>query len=290
MNPLNLPGSQFLLFYSVVAIAALLAVWAVRRAARGEAVAGPARPADLDPYELAYLADGPNRAVQAALVSLAGRGAVVASKRGVLSVDHFAGKPTDPVETAVHRAIRQQAPARFAGVVQRCWATLDPIDDRLAGAGLLVPAGTRRAVVLLAVGLTAGVLALGVAKIVVGVGRDKPVGFLVVLCLAAVVGMCVVTARPLRRTVLGDAVFDAHVRRNRRLTSDTTARAGDQLMLGVALFGTGLLADTALADFRDPLRPRADAGFSNGWGGDGGSGDSGGGSSCGGGGCGGCGS
>lgn len=288
MNPLNLPGPQFLLFYGLVFTAALVAAAFVRRSAKGPGGMTGARPIDLSPYELASLAGGPVRAVQAALVSLVNRKAIEVAAKGALAVVD-GRRPADPVEAAIHKALRQ-SPGRFGGVLRAARPEVQAIDDRLAGAGLLVPGGTRFVTTFVSAGLMAAVLALGVAKVVVGAQRDKPVGFLIVGCLLPFFGAMIYLTNPVRRTRAGDAAVNDGNRRHQKLRTDAKARTGDDLMLAVALFGPTLLAGTALADLQAPLRPPS------GGGGDGSSsssscgGSSCGGSSCGGGGgCGGCG-
>jgi uncharacterized protein (TIGR04222 family) len=71
VNPFTLPGLAFLLFYAACLALVLTALWLLRRAIE---------PSDLEPltagepYQLAYLRDGPAAAVEVALLSLIDRG------------------------------------------------------------------------------------------------------------------------------------------------------------------------------------------------------------------------
>src|SRR5207237_590694 len=111
---------------------------------------------DLDPYELAFLADGPHRAVQAAVVALAGRGAIVVGDGGVLSATGAATGATDPLESTALRAV-QGKPAKVDKVIAACRTAMASIEDRLVGAGLLVPGGTRTTTTLVSALLLLGV-------------------------------------------------------------------------------------------------------------------------------------
>src|SRR6185295_16874913 len=67
VNPFDLPGPEFLLFYIILAVAVITALALLRRAAESDS----APQVDLgDPYLIAYLRGGENEAPRVALVSL----------------------------------------------------------------------------------------------------------------------------------------------------------------------------------------------------------------------------
>lgn len=71
MNPFDLPGPQFLLFYLIFAAVVLVALVGLRRLLE----AGPAPKIDIfDPYLIADLRGGTKEALSVAMVSLADRG------------------------------------------------------------------------------------------------------------------------------------------------------------------------------------------------------------------------
>src|SRR5262249_41231747 len=114
MNPLNLNGPDFLLFYGITLAAAIFAVVFVRQVlGRGNVAPTGARGHDLDPFEVAYLAGGPARTVQAALVALANRKAVVAGPGNQLSAGQGDPGTTSVAETAVLRAVRRAPVSSF---------------------------------------------------------------------------------------------------------------------------------------------------------------------------------
>jgi uncharacterized protein (TIGR04222 family) len=287
MNPFNLTGPEFLVFYGVTLVFAVAAVCIVRQLLRRGSVVPTARRHDLDPFELAYLAGGPVRTVQAALVSLVNRKAVTVAADGKLTANATIGG-LSPAEAVVHEAVTLFSNTVFGKIVLRARTGLQKIEDQLIGAGLLVPPATRSLATLVGVIVMLAVLVVGIAKVLVGLDRHKNVGFLVLGCFVTFIVMIVFAAKKLRRTPAGDAALNEWTSRNERLRLATTPRQDDQLMLGVALFGPALLAGTALADLQRPISP---PGAGTSWDGGGSScgGSSCGGSSCGGGGCGGCG-
>ncbi|MFN9989816.1 MAG: TIGR04222 domain-containing membrane protein, partial [Cyanobacteriota bacterium] len=121
-----------------------------------------------------------------------------------------------------------------------------------------------------------GLLALGIAKIGVGISRGRPVGFLVMMCLVlSVAGLCFLFV-PVHRSRYGDQVLQ-EIRS--RIPSAPVRHADPQLPLAFALLGAAILPTDTFADLKQMFTPVSS-------GGDGGGGCGGGG--CGGG-CGGCG-
>ncbi len=102
-----------------------------------------ATPADLDVYDVAYLAGGAARAVEAAVVALVESGRLRVRSPGELTVVSLVRR--HPVEAAVLDAF---GPVAHRSVETVCWRVAE--DLRLAGlaarlerAGLLAPAGRR---------------------------------------------------------------------------------------------------------------------------------------------------
>jgi hypothetical protein len=157
-------------------------------------------------------------------------------------------------------------------------------------------------------------LLLGISKILVGMSRGKPVGFLVVLCfITAIIGWCFLQVPVQQRSRYGDRIL-AKLRTQhanlRTAKATNSLEAEPQLALAFALFGAVILKGSPLANLtRDLYAPlsssyskrssRSGSGSTGIWwggsdgGGDSGGGDGGGGGcgggGCGGGGCGGCG-
>ena len=311
-QPLDLRGPEFLQFFvtlaAVVFVAALVLRWYLRRPAALPATL------EIDDYGAACLAAGRKRVVEAAVTAACARGLVELRERRM----YRTAVPVPPDLPLVERAV--VALARPDGTAlhrldSAASTALDAIERDLAEKGLVLH-GTEK---LLAVAIPAFLAALvpvfGLAKITVGLQRDRPVLFLVLLTLVTLVGAALFL-RPVRRTRRGDALLrrllDQHAALARQAAlarpSEPAARSvaglpagatAGALPLTVGLFGLAALAGTphsALASELELERERK-AADSSGSGcstvssdsGGGDSGGGGGGGGDGGSGCGGCG-
>jgi uncharacterized protein (TIGR04222 family) len=164
------------------------------------------------------------------------------------------------------------------------------LGDRPRALGLLVADEKALLGRVLPTLLVLAVAGFGFIKILVGMNRHKPVGFLVALCLVTVVVAFAGFARRLHRSWRGDMALEQLKVRNAALeyavprnVDNVTA---NDLALALALFGAGVLVSGPLADLKTALTPPAGSSSCGTGGGCGGGGCGGG---CGGGGCGGCG-
>ncbi|BAV99678.1 TIGR04222 domain-containing membrane protein [Lysobacter enzymogenes] len=290
-NPLDFYGGGFLILYLAALPWAYLVGTAIKRALRGPNQRNSAQVEDS--VELAYLAGGAERAADAALVELMHRDVLGLDYSGAplqaagrldrvwLRIDAArlqvqAAQMPRPVRDAAAVAQREQSLSRTLAALVRVY---EPIGAQLRRKGWWL---SRAADVRLRWLGSAPLLALaglGTAKIFVGLARERPVGFLVVLvALTALIALARLL-RQQRRTRAGEwALHDAHGR----------ATPGEPAVY-VALSGTVGLYGSGFADYhilRTP--PPGSSGGDSGSGSSSG-GDSGGGGGCGGGGCGGCG-
>jgi uncharacterized protein (TIGR04222 family) len=270
LNPLNWTAAPFLTLYVVVAVVGFLLALALRRSAGN----GPEAPAQAisDPVMLAWLTGGPKRASDTVLVGFLECGVAEHSgRRGRLSVDLKRG-------TLPAGFLRFAAAAELAHSLTEFRRAIHPaleeVRDSLVQRGL---APSREAIADLRRQtwmIFAVPLMLGLLKLVVGVERGRPVGFLLVLLLFTAVAAIILTSNLPFRTRAGRAAAEAALRLRAR-----AARAPEEgeMILAFALSGAAVLVGRPYA----PLLASS--------GGDGG-GCSGGGSGCGGGGggCGGC--
>lgn len=154
--------------------------------------------------------------------------------------------------------------------------------DALVEAGLLTDASQALRVRLMAIIPMLLIVLLGVYRLRVGEAEGEPIGILAVLIVA---GLAVIVWRLLsgmRRTREGERAMKDARQANVRLKRAPTR---EQMALGVAIFGTAVLAGTPF----DPLHAMRHGGDGGGGGYAGDNSSSDGGSGCGGGGCGGCG-
>jgi|SRR5262245_13090243 len=287
MNPLTLPGPQFLAFFVGFACVVLLALYLARRMTES----GPLPKLDVkDPYLFACLNGGPADVIRLAAIGLVDRGLLRASG--------------DSIQTAARVLFRAGMPDVERELLDHC-ATRSKLDDvvretrllnlvagsyerPLQGHGLVPDdAVKQRRLLLLAVALFALVF-VGGAKlwIALAAGRSNVIILIILMVVAAIAAFKL--ANPYR-TSLGSAYLAAVRRLFSRLRERAaTIRPGGgskDLLWLTALFGAGAVPVATFPFIRD-FWPKQ--------GSDGGSscGSSGGGGGCGGGGggCGGCGS
>lgn len=259
MNPLDLPGPVFLLLYLGLGAVAFVVTLVLRYLARGrrgepsEALLG-----GMDPYRIAYLRGGADAAVQAAVAALIHRGRL-ALENAVLMIPEgaeperelvadgvyrgiSAPKPDHPLELAVLRSVAPHA--TLATVQASATGAADELAQSLEGLGLI---RSRRSLIgrnLVVRAPLMGVVALGAAKLAVGIARDRPVGFLVVLLLVTLVVAWLVAVKP-GRTPLGDRVLAVLKERNDALRI-TAGHAPQQLTDRDVALASGIFGAIAL--------------------------------------------
>jgi uncharacterized membrane protein len=93
------------------------------------------------------------------------------------------------------------------------------------------------------------VLLLGIAKIIVGIFRHKPVGFLVILCIATALVGCFLLAKKNYRSRYGDRILNQLQTKYSELKKPSSI---DTYPLGLAfsLFGSVILANSSLAGLK----------------------------------------
>jgi len=304
MNPFDLRGPEFLLLYFCFSLLVIFAIAILRRRAES----GPAPKIDLgDPYLIAYLRGGEHEALRVAVISLVDRGMLVMDDQIIRSADHVTDDMVKhPIEYEVLKKFGDPGDAPSIFKVNNLRSLFLPYRDKLERAGLMPDADVRRdrlmrlLLALMALGVT------GVIKIVIGISLGKPVGFLVVMMIAAMViafflSFPRLTARG--KATLTDAT-NLYSGLRTRVNSFSPGSASAELAMFAAVFGVAALAATPFGYART-LFPQATSSSSCGsscgssdsssscsssGGGSSCGGSSDGGGGCGGGGCGGCGS
>ncbi|MEU9111606.1 TIGR04222 domain-containing membrane protein [Streptomyces sp. NPDC048483] len=144
---------MWLLFLAVAWVAAGLSCARVCRTALAAARAtlpvpgsDERRPPELTLYETAYLAGGPHRVADVALVSMAGKHRLLLAHTGWASVIDPVGR--DGVERAVLAAIGPEGQCRIQAIrgALATTAVVRALSDRLVAAGLALPAQARTGV------------------------------------------------------------------------------------------------------------------------------------------------
>ncbi|MGH8081139.1 MAG: TIGR04222 domain-containing membrane protein [Lysobacter sp.] len=286
-NPLNWRGGAFLALYIPGIVWAFVAGSVIKRSMRGPNKPDGGR-CD-DPVELGFLAGGSERAADVAIVELLERDALTLDYTGNpsaaaqqretvwLRINAAAvGHLPLPLRTAADIAQREQNLSATLKALTRAYT---PIAAQLRRKGWWLSAQREWQMRLMGSTPLLAWTALGAIKVAIGMLRDKPVGFLVVLTLLSAILTLGRLVREQSRTRAGDWVLhDASQQLAEEAPPQRTA-----LMGTIGLIGTGWGEYHTL---RTPVSnsSSSDSGSSSSGGGDGG-----GGGGCGGGGCGGCG-
>jgi uncharacterized protein (TIGR04222 family) len=302
VSPLDLSGGSFLSLYVPFAVVTLVVGLVIQRASRPNTLSRSHDIPRLDAYEAAFLTGGAKVALTTAFANLVAMGVFrFDAQTKSVSRSPAASRPPHPLERALDDRLRESSAAdpssgqAVASVLARPHSLTQAVQTKLEQAELVAP----RSLIALACALL--VPALGMAKIAVGVSRDKPVGFLTLLALASL-AVIVWKFRPcIDLTQRGrDALkmLRAEYAHLGGPVAPRVASGGDPvwhhaeiLPMTIALYGTSVLAPAGLEPlsslFPASYRHTHDKTGGSGGSGDGGGGDGGGG--CGGGGCGGCG-
>jgi uncharacterized protein (TIGR04222 family) len=260
--PLNLPGPQFLFVYIVLMIAAaILARWIKRRL-----VSPPwsnAQHINVDAYEAAYLRGGANEAIDTGIAVLVQKQLLKVSK-ATRTIKTAAPLPagTHWFEKAIHQAVGSSGHTineiRRSPIIA---ANTAQLADRLQQ-WELIPSGHRwlKARLLSALVMLA-VVVLGVTKVNIGLTRNRPIGFLIILVIiAGFMTLSIFKSRP-ARTQLGDLALkqlqDESAALQMAARRQPDRLNGPDVALAIGLFGVSALAfaDNDWTDMRAALRP-----------------------------------
>jgi uncharacterized protein (TIGR04222 family) len=236
------------------------------------------------------------RAFVAAIASLSQRRLIVLKERKIVRPSDWMPDGLPLLERAILGGTLPGSKVRISTVRKAALAALGSLRAGLIERGLVMSAGARANARFTPLLLALVVPAVGVAKIGIGLSRDRPVGFLVALTIIATGGALALFLRCPHLTRRGDA----HLRRLRDENAGLRA-SGDfgtpeglaNLPIALGLFGFVVLANTSLAELPEELKDLQPTEGFGGWGNGrtsgGCSGCSSGGGCGGGSGCGGCG-
>ncbi|MCS7482760.1 TIGR04222 domain-containing membrane protein [Umezawaea endophytica] len=239
-QPWGLSGPEFLNIYWIALGISVLFAIGVRIRMRASRVGAPAGSVDVD--ELAYLAGGPRRVVEASLARLIEAEALRSTRRGTVGL---IGKPkaTNAVDRAVladaGRYSNRTLNLLMASVVQA--DAVKAVGTRLSGAGMLIEPSTAKRELRVGALPMVVLFAIGVVRWVNGIAIGAPVGWLTLqLILTAVLVVLLTRSGSIRRTAAGDRALEGA-----RSGSRAAASAGGVAGL-VALGGLSAHPDLAL--------------------------------------------
>ncbi len=249
MNPFDLPGPQFLLFYIILAgvVIAGLVFW--RR--RVELSASPARLDLSDPYLIAYLRGGEAEVLRVATVALIDRGLLVRNGTQIQRAEHAS-------PDAVRRPVEQALLKKYARSGEVSWMfeddgllkTCESYGATLRRARLLPDQYVNQARlgrVVIASFILSGV---GITKVLIALERGRTnVGFLIVLMIFSIIIAAAVSFP--RLTESGKAMLEdvksLYSGLRDRASLLNPGGAGIEPMMLAAVFGVGALAGPAFS-------------------------------------------
>lgn len=239
MGPFDLPGPQFLALYGLLLVAAIAFGLIIPRLLRPAGMDGPVTAGD----EMALLAGGETRLAEAVTASLLASGAIAMQGKRVAIL-----QPNATTSRAGQAVLALPTPANWNAVAGAVKAESRQLWHRLAARGLMItgPEASRlRKLQTLPYFL---LLAFGAVKLVIGMVRDKPVGFLIALLVVTAVATMLRYGNVDRRTQAG-----VNAVRSARQDADRLRRApqSDESGMAVALFGTAVLAGSAFSGLHD---------------------------------------
>lgn len=290
MNPFDLRGPEFLLFYFWFSLAVIFAVFILRRWAES----GPAPKIDLgDPYLVAYLRGSQIEALRVVVFSLIDRGMLVMDGELVRRADHVTDNMVKhPVEQEALKKFSVPDKSTSVFMDENMKSAIEPYRSKLEDAGLLPDSVIRSARFKRFLMAVMALVIVGGIKTLIGIGLNRPVGGLIFMMIIAII-ITAYFSFP-RLTALGKAtladITNLYSGLKPRVDSFSPGMASAEVAMFAAVFGIASLPSMQFPHARTllPQSTSGSSGSSDGGSSCGSSSD--GGSSCGGGGCGGCGS
>jgi uncharacterized protein (TIGR04222 family) len=265
----DLTGGPFLALYiallAVVLVGGFVLTALVRPAGRSRPVEGE--------FELAYLAGGARRLADAVAARLLATGSLV------MTGQSFSVSAPLPGASAAELAVLGlSSPFRWGSIEGAVDKHARAVDHRLVEDGLLMDASQTLRIRLWVVMPFLALILVGATKLLIGLSRGRPVGFLTVLLIVTVV-LAMARWRGIDRCTRAGRTVLSRVRRDSERIKKAPTKP--EAAMAVALFGTAVLAGSALSGLHVLRGGTSGSGGVSGCGGGGGG--------CGGG-CGGCGS
>lgn len=300
INVFDWRGPEFLEFFGIGLLVALLLSAITESAARKKMLTTEPGEVPTDPYEIAFLGGGGRRMVDAAFASLYSRRLLTFetpqnSPAKIGSNEQADDAAIHPVEARVRAALPRHRTAEVRSVREALRPITEEMQQRLASRGLVLRDQQVSYLRFVAAFPMLVMMTAGVVKFLTGLSRGKPVLFLFFGLIVSVIVLALRMKFVQRRTKAGEAAWSqlrvmqppAELKSSMDFARMEPAAAA----LAVAMIGSSALATPTYQPLYDTIHRRGAGADSSGGGcGSSGCGSSGcGGGGCGGGGCGGCG-
>src|SRR5262245_37859432 len=227
MNPFELTGPWFLVFYPILVVVGVVAGLVARWMLRGPGATPDDAPVELTADEIACLSGGRKLAIDAAIANLVQRSALAmdATQKRLVAGAEVAGVRSG-IESAIRAAVTEEPTGITVMAARQAAADAASEVEHQLEEKDLTPLPTQRFVIRLAPLLIMSIVVIcGIYKISIGLDRQKPVTFLVLMTIATGVGS-LFFFKPTMRTRKGDAVL-ANLRRE-HAALETTARSSPE--------------------------------------------------------------
>ena len=194
------------------------------------------------------LGGGERRALDAALASLFARRMIEVQSHGPRqpATLHLVPGIIDSRLHAVEQRVLQTLPQDLRGLRKLFAPLAEKLRRNLESSGLMLSSGQRSQIQLIVAAPLVLMMLIGVAKVFIGLERERPVAFLVMALVVSLIVLCVVLSKVARRTPAGEAAWKqmAKPAMAPRLQESAPAlpEAGHLAAMAVALVGTSALA------------------------------------------------
>lgn len=259
MNPFNLKGPEFLLFYLILCSVVIVAMIYLRRAA--ESVTPP-RINLSDPYLIAYLRGGKNETLRIAVLSLIDRNLLTVNNQTIQTAENVT---LDMVSVPLEKSMLKIFVKGYTATSIYTSPTLDeecaPYETQLERAGLL-PSKQMKAQRRTRFAIAATImLGIGVIRIVqsLAAGRFNLFYLIVMMVAATLIAKAYYAPRLTKsgKEFIEDVQsFYAHMNYAKMNPQEGSSSTGN-MMLAAAVFGIGGLAFASTFDHARTLFPRA---------------------------------
>jgi uncharacterized protein (TIGR04222 family) len=248
VNPFDLRGPEFLVFYAIFVVVVITAIHFMRQRLESE----EAPKIDLsDPYLITYLRAGKNEALRVAVVALVDRGLLIYDGTKLQRAENAStDSARRPLEKAVLERFAQPGEASTIFYDLKLEAACNPYEDQLKRDRLLPDESTEQTRLLLIVVAVFLVVGFAGAKVLIALARGRTnVAFLIILTIVAIFAVIKVLSPRLTargKALLADAQNLYSGLRQRAASIPPGGATIDAMMLA-ALFGIDALAGDGFA-------------------------------------------
>ncbi|HEY4311684.1 MAG TPA: TIGR04222 domain-containing membrane protein [Pirellulales bacterium] len=247
-HPFDLRGPEFLQFYAAVLLIAFLLAVATRVFAK-HSPQKTVHTLPLDAHQVAYLSGGLQWAAKTALAQLVAEREVIVIRTRPLRLGRFGEVKAEgnALECALHRQM-PKAPegASWGAVCRNANTAVAEVGESLRERGLVMSATHALVAHWGPLMIMGAALLIGAIKVLVGLQRHRPVGYLMIMVVIATIVSLMLFARRVHRTDAGDQKLLSLKLTNRHLREEArqaSFSASESLPLAVALYGFSVLLD-----------------------------------------------